>query len=192
MCCADCACGAHSDMAAFVSVVVGILFCTTFWDKPKAWALSVIEDRSKRSVDSFRKSIASNPKTASYYDEEAFDALGSYANERAKDVGVAVNGWISRLYIILAVPCGCLGLVELFLSMTDIVGDWNLLLLLPIAAFLILSSLVFVVMQCRIWFQELLHWAHYKVNEKKAEKRIAENKKTVEGMVPEPPSKTEK
>lgn len=189
VCCADCACGAHSDMAAFVSVLVGILFCTTFWDKPRRLALSFIRKEAKKHVADFRAKVLSDPETASVCSDTTWVNLDSFANKQVENVRLAVTGPIAKLYVFLALLSGCLGMAELFFSKTTYYGTKNVWLLLPIGVYLGLSVVVYLWMRKNIWFKKRSYKQHFDI--KKEESRISENEKEVNNLVPEPPpSKT--
>lgn len=141
------------DMSAFVSVMVGILFCTSFWDKPRRAALIFIKAWSKRRVDQFRREVSADPDVAKACNALNWEKLDGFADKQVKLVQKAVRGWINVVYTILAIFIGLCGLFELLFSRTKDVGEWNVVAFSPFLVYLLLCLGQYIMLRIRIWFE---------------------------------------
>lgn len=178
-------------MADFVSVIIGILFCTTLLNKPKAWVLSCVKAISKRRALKFRDTILSNPHTAKVYNDKTWSDLDDFVSEQIKELEYSVEHCISITYYICAVICGLLGMSELYLSMTTSVGFWNMaLLVLPLAICLIFFILKYCAVSSSIKKKEKDHKGFISVAMSMAQQHQQDNQKELNELLITPPEKS--
>lgn len=186
-CCSDCACGAHSEMASFVSVMVGILLCSTFWDKPKAWLIKRCEAWASEYIDEFRKEITKDPEIQGACNDMTWVHWDKFTNEQLENVRTTINGPISTVYNCCAFVLGICGMFELLFSCTHHVGLWNTILLLPILM-CVLSCLCVCNRMCSKIHQEKSHYKRH-LDIVQEEAKLNKQMKEADNLVPPIPDK---
>lgn len=127
----------HDEMASFVSVVVGVLFCTSFWEKPKEYIKHVATTKYEAFRDNLFEETNENKKRRinsiegiEYVSEE----VKANKDELGRELDSLYHGW----YIPLATIIAFVGVIILFLGASKIIGAWNLILTSPIFIYLFL------------------------------------------------------
>lgn len=130
------ACLNHDEMASFVSVMVGILFCTSYWEKPKEYVKHEATVRYKKFCynileERFNKGTKSRINTI-----EGIECFNDEVKLLLNELYVKLDSVYHNLYIPWSSFMAFLGVAVLLLGVSSRFGIGNLLLFLPILFYL--------------------------------------------------------
>lgn len=133
----DCTCLNHDEMASFAAVCIGILFCTSFWEKPKEYIKHVATTKYEAFRDNLFKETNENKKRR-LDSIEGMEYICEEVKANKDKLGQRLDSLYHDWYIPLATCTASIGTLVLFLGFSKTVGFWNLILTSPIFIYLFL------------------------------------------------------
>lgn len=150
-------CLTHNEMSSFVSVAVGILFCTSFWEKPKEFIKTVATSKYESFRDNPFKEGKSGKEECKLSLIVGIECIHKEVKASMDDLGNKLDDLYRRIYIPHATVTAIAGAILLFLGMSSTVGIWNLLLLYPIGVYLFLCCREYRLFRTKVqkWREDL-------------------------------------
>lgn len=129
-------CLTHNEMSSFVSVAVGVLFCTSFWEKPKEFVKTIATSKYEAFQDNPFKEGKSGKEKYKLNSIVGIEYIYKEVKASIDDLGNKLDDLYRSIYIPHATAAAIAGAFFLFLGISSAVGIWNLLLLYPIGIYL--------------------------------------------------------
>lgn len=131
----------HEEMLSFVSVMIGILFCTSFWKRPKDFIIHTTKAIYKGVCNSLFPDASSDTTGIQMKELEYFQKK---CDDYIKRLVRVLNFCYRVIYIPLTVICSITWLCFLFHKMVQTIGGWNWLICVPLIVYLLICINAFI------------------------------------------------